>query len=361
MKIWIDLRLSINNNLYSEFLLILVETLVNKDTAAKYIIYSNHKLDINLTERSQNIVVKEKPWSFDEQFSLKKEFNKENFSLMIFFNHEKPIFYKKNFILFVPSLAELFFATKSFLWKLKYNFLMNVSLKNCKKVVCFDANTQIELNERLNIREEMIEILEPFFITDYRYKVEDGVRVDVKAKYNLKYDYFIYDWTNKANANLTKLFKAFIWLKNKGKNLCLLMLSEETNSDIWLREEVISYNIQDRVFFIWDLNKSEEVYYYQQSIWVIYPSIYDSFPFRLSKAIKYNKPIIAGNIPVIEKFIGKESIKFNPLSTTDLIHAIEFFLENPRIVSYSDIIKSLSREKSADRFKELIYENIYDV
>jgi len=70
---------------------------------------------------------------------------------------------------------------------------MNSSLKSCKKVICFEQNTQLELNERLNIKEEMIEILEPFFLTDYRYEIAETVKIDVKAKYNLKSDYFIYD------------------------------------------------------------------------------------------------------------------------------------------------------------------------
>jgi hypothetical protein len=49
---------------------------------------------------------------------------------------------------------------------------------------------------------------------------------------------------------LTKLFKAIIALKNKKIDINLLMLSDDTVADIDLREEVIDYNIQDRVFFI---------------------------------------------------------------------------------------------------------------
>lgn len=362
MKIWLDLRLTNKDSIYSEFIKTLVEELVKIDKDSDYVIYSNNKLNIELTQNWVNHVVNEKPWSISEQFSLIKRFREENFTLMIFFNHEIPIFYKKDFLLFIPSLKELFFSTKSLLAKMKYNILMNISLKNCKKVICFDKNTSLELNERLNIKESMINTVKPFFITEDRGTKKAGnIKIDIKAKYNLKSDYIIYDGDNYPNTNLTRLFKVLISLKKKDIDINLLMLSNETISDVELREEIIDYNIQDRVFFIWEVSKNDEPHYYKQSAWAVFPSIYESFPFKLSKAVKYNIPIIASNIPSIVSSLWESITTFDPLSTIDFMNVLEKHINSPRkIIDYKQINSRFSKNSSAKELKAIIDKNIYN-
>lgn len=363
MKIWIDLRLTSNDSLYTNFIRILTENLIKTDKDNSYIIYSNHNIDIDLQINCELKIVNEKPWSFSEHISLNSSFKNERFSLMIFFNHEIPIFYKENFIIFVPSLKELFFNTKWFFEKWKYNLLMNISLKNCKKVICLDNSTSQELNEKLNIKEELIETITPFFLTNSDTKKESPkLNVDIKSKYNLKFEYLIYDGWNQPNSNLSKLFKAIIALKNKKIDINLLMLSDETISDIDLRQEIIDYNIQDRVFFIWNVKSSEEKSYYTQSLWIVFPSIYESFPFRLSKALNYNVPIIASKIPSIENTIWDSIILFNdPISATNLIETLEKHLTNkvPK-VNYKDLLNNFPLKNTTKILKEIIYKNIYD-
>ncbi len=362
MKIWIDLRLTSTDSLYAEFIKRLTEYLIKLDKENTYVIYSNNNIDIDLQINSELKIVKEIPWSVMEQFSLNSSFKSEDFSLMIFFNHEIPIFYKKKFLLFIPSLKELFFNTKNFFWKWKYNLLMNISLKNCKKVICLDKSTAIELNWKLNIKEDLIEVLTPFFLIENKIlEKKHKLNTNIKTKYNLKSDYLIYDWVNQPNSNLTKLFKAIIALKKQNININLLMLSDETVSDIELREEIIDYNIQDRVFFIWNVKSTEEESYYTQSLWVVYPSIYESFPFRLSKAIKYNIPIIASKIPAITNTLWNKIILFNPLSASSLIKAFkEYLLNTKNKMNYKETLNKYTTKKTLLNMKNIIYENIYD-
>jgi glycosyltransferase involved in cell wall biosynthesis len=139
------------------------------------------------------------------------------------------------------------------------------------------------------------------------------------------------------------------------------MLSDDTVADIDLREEVIDYNIQDRVFFIWKVKSVEEESYYKQSLWVIFPSIYESFPFRLSRAIKFWVPIIASNIPTITNLVWDKIITFNPLSATNLINVLKKFLSSKKEkIDYNKITKEYSIKNTWEKFKKIIYENIYD-
>gem|GEM_PF-6572588 len=79
---------------------------------------------------------------------------------MIFFNEYNPITYKKNYLLILPSLKKLFFGPfKNSLSKHYYLRTLNSNLKNAKKIICFDKQTLIDLNERLNIEEWRIEMI----------------------------------------------------------------------------------------------------------------------------------------------------------------------------------------------------------
>jgi glycosyltransferase involved in cell wall biosynthesis len=55
--------------------------------------------------------------------------------------------------------------------------------------------------------------------------------------------------------------------------------------------------MSDQMIFLGNIPKAEEIYYYSQSVGVIFSSIYESFPFQFTKAIAYNCPIYANNIP----------------------------------------------------------------
>jgi hypothetical protein len=56
-------------------------------------------------------------------------------------------------------------------------------LKNAKKVLCFENHTKHELNEKLNIPEEKIEILYPFFMLN---KIPSAkVLTNIKTKFSI--------------------------------------------------------------------------------------------------------------------------------------------------------------------------------
>jgi len=56
-------------------------------------------------------------------------------------------------------------------------------LKNAARIVCFDSQTKHELNEKLNVQDEIISIIHPFF---NKKEINDIDLINsVKVKYSI--------------------------------------------------------------------------------------------------------------------------------------------------------------------------------
>lgn len=355
MKIWIDLRFASDDNLYSLFWLEIVKELI-KSRKYNLVLYTNEKLDLSLPNCEVK-VVSENPWSIKENFTLKKKFEQENFDLMIFFNEYNPITYKKNYIVILPSLKKLFFGPfKNSLCKHYYLKLLTSNLKNAKKIICFDKQTFTDLNERLNIEEWKIEIIKWFFPIKIEKSNEKIQLLDIKNKHNLKNDYIIYDAKEARTKNLERVLLALKKMKDEWNILSLFILSTEACQNLEFRKIVLDLGISDIVNFIWEVDPKEKESYYKQSLWIIYPSIYETFPFELNTALSYDIPIISSNMESIKNILWSNIEYFNALSNPDTSKALNLFLKKKKNQDYTEILNQNSSQDYVSELNKIINE-----
>jgi len=354
MQIWLDLRFLKSWEKYSTFVAILIQNLIHLDSENKYTLYLSDKTKTQFPLQLKVEYIKEEPWSLFEQINFNSKLKKDNNFLMIFFNEKKPLLYKWNYILFIKDLKNLHYQDNSnsmnlFLEKL---FLTN-SLKNSKKVICFEQNTKEELNEKLNISEEKIEILYPFFTLN---KVPTTkIITNIKTKFSINWEYFIYSGDNWNNKNLSKLIEVFQKLNKKWCDISLVVLNQDITEDINFRKEVINSWIVEKIFFVWITTPEEKKAFYQYAIWSIFPSLYESFPFDLTESISYNSPILASSLKQIKEIMWDSISYLSPVSTIDMIEAIENFVSKPKQnIHYEEINEKFSPEKTVEKLINLI-------
>jgi len=353
-KIWLDLRfLNINDN-YSIFIASLLQELINNDKNNKYKLYLNDKAKMKFNSSIDVSYIWAQPGTMKEQIEFFRILKKDNNNLMIFFNEKKPLFYKWKYILFLKDLKELHYKEeKSKVKGFIDDFFFDTSLKNASKVVCFDNQTKSELNEKLNIEEESISIIYPFF----QKKDTDIIEVisSVKTKYSINSEFLIYSWWFWNNKNLSKLINVFEKLNNKKINVSLVILDQDVTEDINFRKEVVDAWIVNKVFFIWNTTLEEKKAFYDESIWSIFPSLYESFPFKLTESINYNSPILASSIKQIKEIMWDEISYFSPVSTIDMMDAIETFVLNwKQETNYKNLFEKYNSKNTAKSLLELI-------
>ena len=353
MKVWLDIRSLNEQSHYGSMMLKVIKKLVEVDNKNEYILYANHTIWLEKQEK----VIGTKLWDAIGDIKTSKEFKKENFALMVFFDHRVPLFYKEDFIVVIPSLRESFFMWKDFIAREIYNHYMKKTISRAKKIICFEKFTASELNERLNVDEQKIQIMKPFFHITPQTALAETVKINIKSKHNLQNDYLIYDGWNGANKNIENLLKTFGKLKWIWSRTHLFIIWEATSKDTDLRDIVIAKKLQDRVEFISNINPKEEIFYYTQSKGVIFPSIYESFPFHLKKAISYWTPILSSDIWAIREFMWDHIDYFNPKSTYDMWEAIEKFLRKKKKPDYTGIFSDYTLPKTIKQFYSIIMKS----
>jgi glycosyltransferase involved in cell wall biosynthesis len=352
MKIGLDLRFLKKWDYYSDFVLELIKNLVKKDQINEYILFTNINFShLNLWEKTKNIIVN--TWSFyEEQIKFKKILDKYKLDNTIFFTYNKPLKYKCNYILFIPDLEEFHFSPRKNIIK-KYfdNYLLSENSKNANKIICFNEKIKIEINDKLNIFEDNIYIITPFF--NIKEINENNFNLDLKTKYNIKNDYFLYYFWPKESSNLDRIIDIFEEIKKQKINLNLIILDNQTTQDINLRKKIIDKKLNNHIYFIWEVSKAEEYLFFKNSIWVLYPILYSIFPFSLSKAINYNSNIISSKLENIENIFKNTITYFNPTDINDMFNKITNYKKQKNI-NYDFILESYNLEKTTSDLINII-------
>lgn len=340
MKIGIDARICNEPWYYSEFVKELIQALYKNTPEHEFVVYTQENLPC-------------KRGNFLHDLKAKKVFEAWKFWLMIFFDHQVPRGYKWEYIILLENLKEVFFPKKKWLQRKLYAHTLVRSMNHAQKVIVLDGGSAMELNERLNIPDNKIEKIHGFF-PQYHIPDEINLKLDIKTKYNIRGEYIIYDSGNEVHHNFERILKTLIKLKEKWTDLSLLVLCDDTAKDLDIRGKVIEYNIAPQIFFIGNVPAGEEAYYYRQSSGVIFSSIYESFPFQFSKAIAYECPIFANEIPANEHVMKKTITYLDPLSIHNMCDSILEALQKNKEVSYAHVLKKFSAKQSAEDLKNII-------
>ena len=354
-KIWLDLRFLNKNDPYSNFVYGLTQKLIEETPEYFYNIYLDLSFaNLKFPDNSKNIFPKAKYKSLREQTHLTKKIEKDNNDLVIFFTANKPIIFKKEYFVFIPDLANIHFPENTNIIK-KYldKIIFQNTIKNAKKIICFDKSLILELNDLFNLNTEKIFNISPFFIKENKkFEEIEKIEINLKTKYNIKWNYIIYNswvWNHKNLSNLIKVFKL---IKQNNIEINLVILDDESIKNLDFRKEVLENNLTDKIFFIWNIWEYEKNYFYKNTLWVIYPHLYSIFPFSLDKALNSNSNIIASDLKTTKNIFKDKIDYFNPNNYLDIYEKI-IKLEKKEN-NYNEIFVRYNINKTLEDLKKII-------
>jgi glycosyltransferase involved in cell wall biosynthesis len=178
--------------------------------------------------------------------------------------------------------------------------------------------------------------------------------MDIRTKNNITNDFLIYSGWSWIQKNLDRFIHVLRKVNNGERKVDLVILWDLVARDVALRNLIIKNDLQKQVYFLWNLHNNEKRNYYKQSIWVIFPSLYESFPFSLNEAVAYNIPILSSNYKNIKNIFLDEIKYFSSISESDTERELIIFIENKPLVNYSNLLKNYSKENTAKKFLEII-------
>jgi glycosyltransferase involved in cell wall biosynthesis len=274
---------------------------------------------------------------------------------MVFFDQHKPLMYKWEYYIILSWLKDIFYQNFSnYFDKYKYLYLLEKNLKNSKKILCLDENTKDELIERFNTTEEKITLLDGFFIKNDFISDDKDISLDIRSKFQIWEKYLVYSGWDGIEKNLDRLIHVFHRLHKEGSSLDLVFLGWKIWKNIDLRHAVIENDLQKNIHFIDSVKPWEEKLIYQQSIGVIFPSLYESFPFRLSNPLLLSTPILSSKLVNIEHVFWSSITYFSPISTTSILEAVKLFMQNSTKANYTKILKKNNIENTSKQLIDII-------
>jgi len=355
-KIWLDLRFLNKDNYYSQFIFQLVLSLTKQSPDYFYNIYLDLTFsNLNFWANTQNTFPLSKAWKLLWQWNFKKKLKKDNNDLIIFFNYKKPSWIKEKYLLFIPELSNLYFPKKQNIVNRYYEkHVFTDSTTNASKIICFNKKTKEEINDKLDISEEKIEVLNPWFSKKTRIIswVNEDFKLNIKTKYNISWDFLIYNawiWTEK---NLDKIISVFKKMRKNKNNINLLILDNNTITDLNFRKQIIKNKLTNKIFFIGWVNEFEKEYFYTNTLWILYPALYNVFPFSLNDALNYKTNILISDLKNIKKILWDNAIYFDPINIDDIYEKIINLTKNT--LDYNEIFEKNSIEKSSNKLIKII-------
>ena len=363
MKIWIDARICEENSYYTLFITQLIEEISERESEHSIYIYQSEKFPLNKKKKEKTssdrnnihfITLKTSKNSFSDIFRTKKIYETQKFHMMIFFDTHIPLFYSGAYIIVLESLKEVFFPKKKWVERKLYTFRLKYAIEKCLKVVVLDKNSAFELNENLNISEEKIARIPAFF--PHISSEKEALSIDVQAKHNIKWNYLIYDSWNEVHNNFERILKSLKKLKENGNPLCLIILCDATSKDLDIREKVIEFDLMSQVIFLWNVDKNFEKSYYTQSAGVIFSSIYESFPFHFTKALSYEVPIFANDIPAHKEVMKETIVYLDPLSVHTMADTLQEKTQENILfhTSYNFLMKNYNPKNTSESLMNII-------
>lgn len=350
MKIWIDIRNLQKKSHFYNFIIKQVESLIINDKNNTYIIYSSFDISLSEYKNYENKLIIKQKCKIKEQYILTKQYNKDKLDLIIYTSISTPLLFKWKNIFILESLKNLIYPDNldtNIIKKYINIFLFKRTLKKANLILTLDSNTKLNINESYNIKEEKISLLQAFF--DINNENNINKIIDIKLKYNLKNNYIIYEWWTWSNKNIPRLLDTIIKINKKSPIIDLIILWDNSENNFEIKNIIDNKWVTENIHFINNIEEKNKKDYYNQSIWYILPSLYESFPFVMNKAISYNTRIISSNLDSIKEIFWNNIEYINPLSNINMKNNLENFIKNKQSkVDYKKIIKKYSIKNSTD-------------
>ncbi len=181
-----------------------------------------------------------------------------------------------------------------------------------------------------------------------------------KPDFEVPKEYFLFVGTIEPRKNLSRLFKAISIVKKSFSDIKLLVVGKKG----WAYREILSLipklDIEENIILTNYVSRNQLRFLYDNSLALIFPSLYEGFGLPLLEAVYLKKSVLASNIEVFKEIYKDYPIYFDPLSSDEIAEKILNFLEKPKepdTFLSEELSKNLTWENTARKTLDF-YEQV---
>jgi len=278
-------------------------------------------------------------YGIKEQILIPKILNRIKPDLVHFPHFNVPVLYNQPFIATIHDLILFAFPTKKATtlgpakYAIKnwaYRATINHAVKKSKAIVAVSEGTRkdiIKFFPRVN-KNKIYTIYEGAGASENSElkscsKIPEKNRREwLRERLSIKFPFIFYIGGAYPHKNLERLIIAFKLVQKKNKNLNLVIAGGDDYFFTRLKNLVKRQKIQNVIFpgFVSDQKTLE--FLYQESLFCIFPSLYEGFGLPPLEALKRGKLVLCNNGTCFPEILGKSVVYFNGKSIPDVSSAI---------------------------------------
>lgn len=190
----------------------------------------------------------------------------------------------------------------------------------------------------------------------YKPDIEQEKIEELKKKYNIEGDYFLYLGTLEPRKNIPVIIEAYkfleeIWGKQENEKLPQLILAGKSG---WEYKEIFElinrYDMQENVIFTGYVGEEEKPILINGAISFLFPSLYEGFGMPPLEAMACGTPVIVSNRASLPEIVGKAGSMVEP----DDYKSIAYYMK--RIYEDKDY-RETKKKQGIERSKLFSWEN----
>lgn len=267
---------------------------------------------------------------------IKPDLKKRHIDLYHGLSHEIPFNIKKTRVRAVVTIhdlihkryAEQFGAINAKI----YNSKSRYACKNADKVIAISNQTKQDIVEFYGLPEERITVCYQSCSNLFSMQVSDEQKKNIKTKYGLPDNFFLYVGSVIERKNLLNICKALFILKNK-LDVPLVVIGNGKSYKRIVKNYITKNGLQKKVIFLSEQpsakhsqlfrNGEDFPAIYQSASAMIYPSIFEGFGIPVLEALFSKLPVITSNVSSLPEAGGSAAYYVDPLQAEEIAIAME--------------------------------------
>lgn len=316
----------------------------------------------------KKILVTSRWYSLKEQFEVAHLVRKHKIDLMHFPHFNVPFFCTTPFIVTIHDLILTKFPTKRastlspFLYYFKnifYKIIIKRAVKRAKKIIAVSKFTKNDIVEQFNASSEKIKtIYEGVSVTIEGGKKGDN---DDKLSYNFSKPYLLYVGSAYPHKNLELLVKVFSKIKEKRRDLSLVIVGREDYFLKRLKEFVGEEGVE--VFFPGFVPDEDLSILYREATAFVYPSLYEGFGLPPLEAMLHSCPVVSSDASCLPEVLEDSACFYSSRDPKDLEEKVikildDHILRDDLTRKGREQVKKYSWETAVKKTYQLLKENL---
>lgn len=154
---------------------------------------------------------------------------------------------------------------------------------------------------------------------------------EIRAKYNLPVEYFLYVGSIKPHKNLLTALKAFNLWRSKHNDKTKLVLVGIKQSDLASYSEVLTLIDKYSTIIPGYVSDDDLSVFYNNAKCLIFPSLYEGFGLPPLEAMIYGCPVLTSNSASLPEVCGTAALYFEPLDFEELAGKMEQIINDDNL------------------------------